>query len=173
MPWCSGLLLVVVILIIWCAAGRPSICERVGRMMGRRQGMTNAETVNTLSKIGQVFDVEDDNVVPSPYVVDSSSNYDPVRMGAIKANELEAHKRGLQDMAPFAYTGPARPSSFLRDDDPYYRATGIKSVGGVVPRSLRKAVSGPQAGARQVTTTSEVDLRAVHVDAALAPTYDW
>jgi hypothetical protein len=174
MEYCGALLFVAILVIIWCASSTPfgmNVRGKVAKLAGR-QGMTNDESVRLLSKIDTVFGKEDASVVPSPMIADSSSSWDAVRAGALKESEVEAHKRSLADMSPFTYTGPARPTSFLRDDDPYYLNTGIKSVGGVVPRSLRKIVSGPQAGARQATSASEADIRYAHVCAALAPVYD-
>ena len=91
-------------------------------------------------------------------------------MGALKQTEIDAHKRGLSEMTPFNSYGPAGPNKTIRDDDEYTRNTGVPWVGGR-PKTINKVASGPQAGARQVTSASEKDIYQAHLMSANAPTW--
>jgi hypothetical protein len=148
-----------------------SIGNKVKALCGgeKKQGMTPGESLRLVSKLDSVFGKEDAASIEPDHVGPAAgAQYDPINMGALKQTEIDAHKRGLKEMSPFANTGPAAPNKILRDDDDYTRNTGVTWIGGR-PRTVNKVVSGPQAGARQVTSTAEKDIRETHIRAMNAP----
>lgn len=179
----AAFLLVLIILMVWvaprlagcgeCAQGLK-VWNWLGKKRGGAEGMTMAETRRALSKIDRVFGKEDLSTDPGPaYNAPSDlARYDPLQMGALKQTEVDAHKRGLREMSPFASYGPAGSQRIIRDDDEYTRNTGVVWIGGR-PRTVNKVMSGPQAGARQVTSTSEKDIRVTHIKSMTEPTTAW
>lgn len=136
----------------------------------KNDGMTVAESMRHVKKLGSVFGREDVASANQPYAPGMGDQYDPINMGALKQTEIDAHKKGIADMNPFNSYGPAGPSKTLRDDDEYTRNTGVPWVGGR-PRTVKKVASGPQAGARQVTSASEKDIYQTHLISASEPTW--
>jgi hypothetical protein len=135
------------------------------------EGMTVAESARVVQKLGNVFNREDTLRDGSAYTSGTPGDaYDPINMGALKQTEIDAHKRGLSDMTPFNSYGPSGPNKTIRDDDEYMRNTGVPWVGGR-PRTVKKVASGPQAGARQVTSASEKDIYQTHIISATEPTW--
>jgi hypothetical protein len=138
---------------------------------GTKDGMTVNESLGVVKKLSSVFDREDTVRSGSQYTSDSNPDqYDPINMGALKQTEIDAHKRGLAEMTPFNSYGPAGPNKTIRDDDEYTRNTGVPWVGGR-PRTINKVASGPQAGARQVTSASEKDIYQAHLMSANEPSW--
>jgi hypothetical protein len=146
-----------------CSGSVPAASEKA-------EGMTVKESVAVAKKLGSVFEREDTANSEKPYGIGMGDQYDPINMGALKQSEIDAHKRGIAEMAPFNSYGPAGPKKVLRDDDDYTRNTGVPWVGGR-PRTLKKVASGPQAGARQVTSASEKDIYVTHLMSANEPTW--
>lgn len=135
------------------------------------EGMSVAESTRVVQKLSDVFNREDTLRDGSAYTSGRSGDaYDPINMGALKQTEIDAHKRGLSEMTPFNSYGPSGPNKTIRDDDEYTRNTGVPWVGGR-PRTVKKVASGPQAGARQVTSASEKDIYQTHIISATEPTW--
>lgn len=133
-----------------------------------KDGMSIQESLGVVKKLGGIFDKEDVANSDVPYAPGMGDQYDPIQMGALKQTEIDAHKRGLAEMAPFQSYGPSM--KVVRDDNDWLRSTGVPFVGGM-PRSLKKLPSGPQAMARQVPSTSEKDIYATHLISASEPTW--
>lgn len=131
-----------------------------------KDGMSIQESLGVVRKLGGIFDKEDVASPDFPYAPGVGDQYDPIQMGALKQTEIDAHKRGLAEMAPFQSYGPSM--KVVRDDNDWLRATGVPFVGGM-PRSLKKIPSGPQAMARQVPSTSEKDIYTTHLISASEP----
>jgi len=134
------------------------------------EGMSVKESVRVVKKLGNVFDREDVANSDVPYAPGMKDQYDPINMGALKQTEIDAHKRGIAEMAPFQSYGPAAPNKVIRDDNDWLRSTGVPFVGGM-PRALKRVASGPQAGARQTTSTSEKDIYMTHLASMNEPTW--
>lgn len=135
------------------------------------EGMSVAESTRVVQKLSDIFNREDTLRDGSAYTSGRPGDvYDPINMGALKQTEIDAHKRGLSEMTPFNSYGPSGPSKTIRDDDEYTRNTGVPWVGGR-PRTVKKVASGPQAGARQVTSASQKDIYQTHIISAMEPTW--
>lgn len=152
------------------SSATPAAATTSGFVSGP-EGMTVSESVRVVSKLGGVFDREDVPAKNDVYMSSSpDGSYDPIQMGALKPAEVAAHKHGFEEMTPFNYLGPVKPSSTLRDDDEYTRNTGVTWVGGR-PRTVKQVASGPQAGARNVVSASDKDIQETHLISMYEPTW--
>jgi hypothetical protein len=142
-----------------------------GFTSGGPEGMTVAESARTAAVIGNAFDREDTPPNNDVYLSGApDGSYDPIQMGALKQTEVDAHNRGVSEMTPFNYLGPAKPSSAIRDDNDYMRNTGITPIGGLNPRTVNAVASGPQAGSRQAPSASDKDIQDLHLQQKYAAT---
>lgn len=97
--------------------------------------------------------------------------YDPLTQGGLKKTEIESHYKNLSERSPFATVGAARADQFVRDDDEIAR-TGIPWVFRPPTRAYNNANSGPQSGARQVTSESGANIeRLRHTGSGV--TFNW
>ena len=163
MVYLTALLVVVVIVLIglW-----------IWRRRKMTQGMTDDESLRLLAKLSNMTSKENNSAMEKPFIGHESGVYDPIQMGALKQSEVDSHNRSLREMMPFSYLGPAAPAKVIRDDDDFLRNTGVPWVGtGSNLTAVRGVMSGPQAAARQLTSTSEKDIAITHFKAATSPSW--
>jgi hypothetical protein len=100
--------------------------------------------------------------------------YDPLEMGVVKKKEVEAHHRNLAERSPYSTVGTAPPGSYVRDDDPYTRESGVPWVGGIPNRADARAPGGggPQAGARESVGASSESIASLSRMAKRAPKWN-
>ncbi len=174
-----GCLLAGVLLLVYVSSTDDNVISRAwARVRGDgfgsedplSEGMTVGESIRVVKKLNNVFDREDTVGNKVPFAPGSPESYDPINMGALKQTEIDAHKRSISELTPFNSYGPAGPDKAIRDDDEYTRNTGVTWIGGR-PRTVKKFASGPQAGARQVTSASNRDIYLTHLLSKHEPTW--
>lgn len=101
----------------------------------------------------------------------SVSMYDPLQMGAITKEELQAHNKNLKERSPYSTTGVAGPDKNMLDDDPYTKGSGVPWVGHPPRRAFNRRIGGPEAGARATTSTSSKSIYNLYNDSKKAPVW--